>query len=64
MSTSRPWFRTNRQLVLVLPFLVIALAVTRAAMAGTARTVAQAVLGVALLGFIVLVGVNARADAR
>ncbi|HEU4675203.1 MAG TPA: hypothetical protein VFS29_04405 [Motilibacteraceae bacterium] len=63
-TPNRPWYKNNRQLVALLPFLVIGLGVAQSGLTGATRNVAQAVLGAALLGFVVLVGRNARRGAR
>lgn len=53
-----PWYRSNRTLASVLPFLIIAAALARLRFDGTAQTVALVVSSLLLLGFAVLVTAN------
>lgn len=64
MNAARAWHRSNLTLLLILPVVLALGALSQTALDDPARSVAQLVLVVVLLLFIVRVVWNARAEKR
>ncbi|BFO21402.1 hypothetical protein SHKM778_77900 [Streptomyces sp. KM77-8] len=64
MSENRPWYRSNRYLVGIMPAGVVGIAYAQTSLEGVAQNVVMGTCALMLLGFVFRVALNARAEKK
>ncbi|MCC2308121.1 hypothetical protein [Cellulomonas chengniuliangii] len=64
MPDHLPWYRNNRTLTLLLPFVIIVAAISQLSLTGRAKDLGLILSIVLLLGFVVLVSTNVAKGRR